>query len=285
VVVCLALVALAFATFTGRANAQPPINSVINCMTITKAGVYVVDGPLTQSGLGDCLLIKAANVTLNLNHQTITGSGSGVGVHIEASAGNAFVEGAAATISGFADGIEIDGANAFAENFIANGNDDAGVYLNAAKQARVANFGVNGNTDGVRISQGTLNTLQNPDCADNRRYGIWLRGTTHNIIGTFNLHNNATAGIYAGCWNTGPQIQVCKPAVAPSSFNFIFAGHADGATEQYGVAIDLGDNNNRVVNNVSEFNTTDMFDANPGCGNNLWLANVFGVIPANDCIH
>ena len=137
-VVRLALVALAFATFTGRANAQPPTNSVINCMTITTAGVYVVDGPLTQSGPGDCLLIKAANVTLDLNHQTVTGSGSGVGVHIEASAGNAFVEGAAATISGFADGIEMDGANAFAENFFANDNADAGVYLNAAKQARVA---------------------------------------------------------------------------------------------------------------------------------------------------
>lgn len=255
-------------------------------MTIAKAGFYEVETALTQSGPGDCLLIKAANVTLNLNRQSVTGSGSGVGVHIEASAGNAFVEGASAVIRGFANGIEIDGTNALAENFSANDNDDAGVYLKAAKQARVANFGANGNRDGVRISQGTLNTLQNPNCADNRRYGIWLLGTTHNSIGTFDLVNNATAGIYAGCWNTGPKMQLCKPAVASSSFNAIFGGQADGGAEQYGVAIDLGDNNNWVAGNISRFNsTTDMFDANPGCGNNLWLANAFGVASTADCIH
>lgn len=254
-------------------------------MTITKAGVYEVEGPLTQSGPADCLLIKAANVTLNLNGESVTGNGGGAGVHIEASAGNAFVEGASSTISGFADGIEIDGANAFVENFYADSNGDAGVYLNSAKQARVANFGATGNTDGVRIAQGTLNTLQDSTCADNRRYGIWLLGTTHNSIGTFDLQNNATAGIYAGCWDMGPKMQVCKPAVAPSSFNSIFAGSADGGTQQYGVAIDLGDNNNRVANNTSKFNTTDMFDANPDCGNNLWLDNVIGVPPTNGCIH
>lgn len=247
-------------------------------MTITKAGVYEVDAPLLQSAAGDCLFIKAANVTLNLNRQSITGSGgsTGAGVHIARSANNAFVEGTSALISGFLDGIEIDSQNALAENFFAENNSDAGVYLKDARMARVANFAANNNKDGVRVSQGTQNTLQNSNCAGNSRYGIWLLGTSHNLVGSFDVENNAFAGVYAGCWGDGPQNLPCKPAVPASGFNYLFGGLAQGNLA-YGLVIDLGDNSNWVANNVSQFNRTgDMFDANADCGKNLWLANVFG---------
>src|SRR5689334_18195955 len=59
--------------------AQPPVVSVTSCGIIGKSGVYEVDSLLTSSG-GDCLIIRAPNVTLNLNSSVITGQQSGAGI-------------------------------------------------------------------------------------------------------------------------------------------------------------------------------------------------------------
>jgi len=64
--------------------AQPPIVPLTFCGTISKSVVYEVDALLT-SPAGDCLIIRAPNVTVNLNRQIITGQGSGAGVHVLAS--------------------------------------------------------------------------------------------------------------------------------------------------------------------------------------------------------
>jgi len=70
---------------------------------------------LLTSAAGDCLIIRAPNVTVNLNRQIITGQGSGAGVQVLASGANAFIEGDDATISGFSVGIQIDAATVLAE--------------------------------------------------------------------------------------------------------------------------------------------------------------------------
>jgi hypothetical protein len=154
------------------ALAQPPI-AITACQKITKAGVYQVENSLVAS-TGDCLVITAANVTLNLNASTLHGAGSGDGVHVMPLAAKAFIEGAGATIEGFGEGIEIDGANAFAEYFTVQDCSDAGVLLKNAHQTYVGNFSTIGNAnDGVHISGGTLNAVQIVnEAADNHRYGI-----------------------------------------------------------------------------------------------------------------
>jgi hypothetical protein len=248
---CLAFILIA----SSSALAQPPTIPIINCGTITKAGVYEVDAMLTSPG-GDCLIIRATNVTVNLNRQIITGQGSGAGVHVLSSAASAFIEGDYARIVGFSVGVEIDGANALAENFTAVNNNLAGVYLKGARQGRVSNFNSDNNWDGVRVWQGTGNSLQSFGAYHNNHYGVWLWSTNHNSIGGFDLLDNTVAGIYAGCWNVGPQNAPCKPASAPSTYNIIYGGLARGGSggEAYGVAIDLGNNYNKITSTYATGN-------------------------------
>jgi hypothetical protein len=210
-------------------------------------------------------------------------------------ASNAFIEGQDATISGFADGIEIDGSKATAENFTANNNLDAGVLLNNAHQSTVSNFTADSNVgsdkisgDGVRVVKGTQNTIQQLTADSNARFGVWLLSTSHNSVTGFYLQDNVIAGLYAGTRASGPCTSGCKPSTPPSSFNEIFNGFAlrGSGSEAYGIAIDLGGNGNRVANVRSEFNNAfDMFDGNPDCANNIWLAVTLGnSFPVASCI-
>ncbi len=156
----LVMAAAVIATAIAVSYAQPPI-SLNTCTKISKAGLYEIDATsgLNSSG-GDCIVISASNVILYLNGFPITGGGTGAGVHVIASASNAFVEGHDAVISGFAEGIEIDGSKDLAENFTASSNTDAGVLLNNAKQAKLSNFTADSNAnDGVRIYKGSYNTV------------------------------------------------------------------------------------------------------------------------------
>jgi len=129
----------------------------------------------------------------------------------------------------------------------------------------------------VRVAQGTGNTLQSFEAYRNDHYRVWLLGTNHNSVGGVDLLDNAIAGIYAGCWAIGPQNAQWKPAMAPSSYNIIFGGYARGGNggEEYGVAIDLGNNNNCVISTYGSGKIQfDFLDENEGCGNNLWFAQI-----------
>jgi hypothetical protein len=291
------------------ASAQPPIPypPSQSCAPITKPGFYELETSLTATAPGDCIVIKAANVTLNLNNNSITGygdsgairqtagadaitSGSGAGIHVMPGAANAFIEGNGAVISHFIEGIEIDAPNAFAEHFTVSTNGDAGVYLNGAKQAKISNFTADGNfNDGVRIFKGGMNLLQGFTSENNGRYGVWLEASSRNTIGSFYLQDDVSAGIYLGCWSVGPQGRACKPSMAPSSYNSIFDGGAYGAsggTENYGVAVDSGDNFNKVAGVTSLYNSTDdVLDNNTDCAGNLWIAIEYGTPnPPQTCI-
>jgi hypothetical protein len=275
---CAALMLVASAAIASSAFAQPQINSVISCQSISKSGFYELDQAISPSTPSDCIVITAPNVTLNLNQEEISGAGGGTGIHVMRTAANVFIEGGGATISNFIEGIEIDAANAVAENFTVSGNGDAGVYLNGAKQAKVSNFTANGNNkDGVRLFKASMNVIQGFSAANNGRYGVWLMASSRNTIdlGDLYIQDNSIAGIYLGCWSAGPNGQACKPKVAPSSYNSIFDGYTDGASggQNYGIAIDLGDNFNKVAHMSAIGNTdADVVDYNTECGNNLWIS-------------
>lgn len=293
---CAALMLVVSAPFAGASFAQPPISSITSCDSITKSGAYQLDAPVSVATSGNCIVIAAPNVTLNLNQHGITGAGGGIGIHAMRTAANVFIEGGGAAISNFVYGIEIDSANAVAENFMVSGNGEAGVYLNGARQAKISNFTANGNFhDGVRLFKASMNVVQGFYAENNSRYGVWLEASSRNTIGGgFDVQDNAIAGIYLGCWSDGPQGQACKPRVAPSSYNSIFDGGAyatSGGEQRYGIAVDLADNFNKVANVTSLYNTSadvpyyDIIDENPDCGNNLWISIIYGTPhPAPDCI-
>jgi hypothetical protein len=286
---------IASSTISSSVFAQPPVNPILACGSITKSGAYEVDRALTASATDDCIVISASNVTLNLNQLSITGAGGGAGIHVTRTAGNAFIEGGGATISGFVEGIEIDGPNAVVENFTVSNNGDAGVLLNGAKQAKVSNFAASGNyKDGVRLFKASMNVVQVFSAENNGRYGVWLNASSRNTIGGgFNVQDNAAAGIYLGCWGDGPNGQACTPRMAPSLYNYIFNGGAyatSGGQQRYGIAIDLADNFNKIANVTSRYNTSsvspyyDVVDQNPDCGNNLWMSVEYGTtLPPPAC--
>jgi len=304
-----ASIAIATAASAQPPTPYPPPQSPQSCAPITKPGFYELETSLTATAPGDCIVIKAANVTLNLNNNSVTGyggstgirgtvgaeaitSGSGAGIHVMPGAANAFIEGNGAVISRFIEGIEIDAPNAFAEHFTVSTNGDAGVYLNAAKQAKISNFTADGNfNDGVRIFKGGMNLLEGFTAENNGRYGVWLEASSRNTIGGgFYVQDNAIAGIYLGCWSVGPKGAACKPALAPSSYNSIFDGGAYGASgggEKYGIAVDLGDNFNKIAGVTSLYNSIDdVLDNNIDCAGNLWISITDGtsIPPAPGCI-
>src|SRR6202022_4684803 len=68
----------------GAAKAASPI-PITACQSITATGYYQVQKALSSAG-GDCLVIQASNVTLDLNGKAISGAGTGAGIHVLATA-------------------------------------------------------------------------------------------------------------------------------------------------------------------------------------------------------
>jgi len=285
------LIATVALMLPAAAFSQPPI-SITACGKITKAGLYELDSDLVASAppAGDCLVITAANVALNLNHFDLHGATSAVGIHVMKSAARAFIEGSGSTIETFGVGIQIDATGALADNFTVLSNTDAGVFLNHVTQADLSNFvAMNNKNDGVRINGGSYNVLQMPTLQGNGRYGLWELSTSHNAIGNFTVQDNSLAGIYIGCSIPGSQ-GPCIRGTTSSSYNYMFSGVAgifSSGAQQYGIAIGLGDKFNRVVNVQAQQNDElDLLDANSDCGSDYWFAETgFGEVVPRGCIN
>jgi parallel beta helix pectate lyase-like protein len=254
------------------------IISLTSCGVISIAGFYELDAD-PQAASGDCLVITVPGVTLNLNGATITGAQTGAGIHVKPKATGIYIEGSGATITGFTYGIEIDALSAFAENFTANANGAAGVFLKNSHQSKIVQFTTSSNGfDGVVVQGGGANVIQSFTAIQNGRYGVWLSSSSHDAVGNFELDDNATAGIYVGCSQFGPAGAVCRPLVPVSSYNYLFSGRTVGGSgggQQFGIAIDLKDNNNKITSVYSNGNSVaGLLDENLECANNLWFAEV-----------
>lgn len=288
-IIAFALIPIAALTIATEALAQPPI-AVTTCQKITKPGLYEIDNIIIASkpAAGDCIVITASNVSLNLNGFDLLGATSSAGIHVMKSAAKAVIEGNGSIIQTFGVGIQIDGAGALADNFTVNKNTDAGIVINHAQQAQLSNFTSTDNmNDGVRIVGGGFNGLQMPSISGNGRYGVWIEGSSNNSVGNFDISKNALAGIYVGCSQAGPRA-ACLRGIGKSNYNHLFSGAInDSGIQQYGVAIDQGDNFNRVINVYSRFNSqVDLLDENPDCASNDWFAEpIIGVVTPPTCIN
>jgi hypothetical protein len=95
------------------AGAQAEPTEITKCETISQPGSYVLDRNLTDlAAIGDCLVISADSVTIDLGGFSITGQGGGVGIRTipPAAHGIAVRNG---SISRFLDGVNlksVDGA-------------------------------------------------------------------------------------------------------------------------------------------------------------------------------
>jgi hypothetical protein len=213
-----------------------------------------------------------------------------IGLHLLRSASNTFVEGldlssgAFASIGSFAIGIQDDASNAVIAHTNVSYNSNVGVLLNHVNGSLVSDFSAESNAYGVELDASTLCSIQRVTLDSNSIYGLWLLGSSRNIVNFFEAQDNTVAGIYVGCQATaGPVGGRC----APSSKNHIYDGPQVGPaveSQGYGVAIDTGQASNIVdgVNGSGDSNA-DLDDQNAGCGSDVWFNNI-GSRNAS-CIH
>lgn len=321
----------------GRAAAAPACTDPITFCPcrISTSGSYVIastEQKLIVAGPGDCIRIRAPQVTLDLGSSTITAStppANSVGIHVFPGADDAVVEGAdgaPALIQYFGTGIGIDAQRATLKNLTAQSNSvgiliqggaaygnalgvsdstqtgilirnvNAGPFMDDVSVSNTAGAGVK--LDGV---QGTV--FFDLLVTGSQTYGVWLHGSSHNVIADFTASQNTIAGVYLGCFRSGGTLnRPCdeNPPVPPSNNNIVRGlptpSIVDGPiqpNQEYGVVIGQGNSGNRVVGVEGSANGTgvsgaDAADYNPGCGGNLWMDDQFTTtIPAgpNSCIH
>jgi len=297
----------------GAAKAASPI-PITACQSITATGYYQVQKALSSAG-GDCLVIQASNVTLDLNGYAISGAGTGAGIHVLATAPGTktgkedsgtkteaegkgtktgtqikgvFIEGRGAIISLFATGIEDDAIGTFGDYFDVNSNTGDGLLLKGAQGGHYSALLTDSNGgSGVHVRLGSGNTLVAVESDSNKAYGVWFDASSNNSLDGDVATGNVISGYYLGCSPNGPNGVSC--AQGSSSSNLIFGSLAFSGfqlPQQYGIAVDLGNTNNRIAENQSTSNTIDMLDKNVSCGTDIWFYNLFGTAsPPASCIN
>jgi parallel beta-helix repeat protein len=235
-----------------------------------EAGTYQVPNPFTAATPGDCIVIKASNVTLDLHNSEMTGIGGSL-----PGTANVFIEGDGTSISNFTNGIELEGTNSFVEHLFARDNSGNGVWLHGKKQTTVSRISCDHNgVTGMLLDHSNHNRVEGLEASQSGKFGLWLDGSSFNIVDGSDFSDN-DVGLYLGCSSGGPSGVKCKPG-PQSSNNQIYGNQGALAVWQpnLGIAIDLGSLSNRIIgNDIFNDVTDDLLDENPNCGNNFWFAN------------
>ena len=123
--------------------------------------------------------------------------------------------------------------------------------------------------------------LTNLTVTGSATYGVWLVGSSRNVIANFSVSRNTDAGIYLGCFRSGGILgKACTtvPPTLPSNGNILTSvgdpSTADGPSQPeqaYGVAIAAGNVGNRIVGVEGSGNGNgtfgvDALDGNLNCG-------------------
>lgn len=301
-------VALFLIVLSTNGFAKPPI-PVTDCETITKRGNYILQNDLLlpggQGANGNCLVISASHVNVNLNSRTIASAcffpdgcpplaQGGIGIDIEAdhvSIANGHV-GEGGGGSGFTVGIFGNGEYISVTNLgIAT---DVGIVLKDVSHSAFANIGYAGipvsgpETIGpvLSVSGGGNNTFDSINSSTTTFEGIIITNSSNNLIEAAHIFCSAE-GV------AGPGILLTQD----SSQNFL-ANNNIFVLFGNGIELDLGSDDNVIQNNTVKTATTPpgffaMLDQNPDCGSNVWTSNSFSnefapgqisASPAN-CIH
>lgn len=272
----LALLPLLFALAASRGAFAATGTPIESCQTIDASGLYEVVADLTVSS-GDCLVVNAPGVILELNGHAISGGGSGIagiGIHITGAAHNFILAGHSAVISNFMIGIEDDAPGAWGGDFNLE-NNDSGLMLVGANDSIFYNYASEDNShDGTDLVSTSGAQILGSFNTGNKKFGVLMAGSSHNILDFFTSHRNRTANVELASL---PTFSNQRTKGAPSSFNLLVDSAISGST--FGIAI----LNQSSQNLVAEMGLDparpaikkDYFDGNPGCDHDLWLENEF----------
>jgi hypothetical protein len=311
----LAMLSVALAPSGAAAAACATSITACGCTITTGGTTYSVANDLSFSGTsGACITVAASNLILEGSFHTISGSSSSastIGVEVASTAKTVLF--GDMTVTGFGQGIRLDGRDAvlatstvslngrgvvvngpaaFLSGVTADANNLAGIQVNSAAVGSTllrvtadSNFGA-----GIKLVNVNGVSLVEADASTNSTFGVWLNGSSSNFLWDFTAEDNTIAGVYLGCNAAGPTGAACPPGTLPASANMI-SGDLVGSTnsvvspsspskQKFGVAIDLGNGKNRVMGVTGKGNGIfDAIDKNASCATNLWLATFTTVSP------
>ena len=203
----------------GRASAAAP-TPITACGTLSSPGNYVLTGNLTASG--DCLVIAADNVAIDLKGKTITGNGSGSGITDgDVDHPNAIITNG--TIRNFDTGIDLeDSGGAIISNIDSSKNTGDGIFidrccntLNAvtannnggtgididSDDSSLSNIQANGNSDGGIFISSCCNTLVGSTVTNNTGIGVEMLGCCSFVIASKVQKNSGDGVEMTSCCN------------------------------------------------------------------------------------
>ncbi len=229
----------------GRAHADTAISA---CGPLSSAGNYFLTGNLTATG--DCLVIAADNVAIDMKKKTITGNGSG----------------AAITDNGIRHNYAI----------IANGkirNFDNGIDLSNSGLAIISNVDSSNNTgDGIYIDE-CCNTLNSVKANNNGGTGIFIDSDDSSLT-KIQANSNGNDGIYiASCCNTLVGSTVSNnTGIGVEMLDCCSFVIASKVQKNSGDGIELASDDNGVIKTTSAGNGGDGMDF-PSSGDNMVTAS------------
>ena len=163
--------------------------STAGCYNMTTSLVATSDG-------GDCILITAPSVYLNLTGESVTGTGAastGNGIHLTSTAVGATIVGG--SVSGFDIGILAD-ARVVLEAPDVEGNNGDGIQLSSAAASKIVSGTSSSNGgNGVTITGSNSFTLVSFDTSSNRGSGISVNTSSAGDITDATANSNSLSGI------------------------------------------------------------------------------------------
>ena len=172
----------------GAAGAQTGVSS---CQTLAAPGNYFLMNNLNATG--DCLVIGAANVAIDLKGKSIKGNGTGSGI-TDGGVARKYAVIANGNISGFNDGVNLQASgNAIISNLNSSNNVAEGVIIGDCCNTLSA-VTTNGNGDvGIVILSDDSN-LTNIQANKNAAGGIFVTRCCNTLVGS-TVSNNTGIGV------------------------------------------------------------------------------------------
>jgi hypothetical protein len=241
-------IALALPSIPLAALAAPRV--INTCMTITDPGPYVVGRNLGAAG--DCLVVAADNVSIDLDGFVLSGNGTGSGVVEQLAVGRKGVTVRNGVITGFLRAVYMGNSHGMAVDSI-NAHGNMSNAITVGDNATVTRNRVTGN-NGVGILAGFRSLVTGNGVDDNSGSGIYA-GIGANVTGNTVGHNGATG------------ISVSEGALV--------SGNVSRNNSSYGISADCP---SLVIGNTSTNNLAENLHAVGGaCDPNSQACCVLGV--------
>jgi hypothetical protein len=186
------LVAIAVVGLAGTASAAP--KSINSCKTIDEPGSYIVTKNLTTSG--QCLGVAASNVTIDLGGHVLSGGGISYGVVANNSRTGITVRNG--TVTGFFNGIHLQGPGNIVEQIRAHDNAWSGIVVGPGSLVRSSVAYGNGE---YGIAAGVASHVTgNLATGNDFGIGLWCPASAVANTTVDNISFNLASG--AGCFSS-----------------------------------------------------------------------------------